>query len=250
MINQITKMRLPNGKEVAFVDWTDKPLWSTIEVLHGSTAQEMNFFQYTVGDNVPAFAPVALTARTANEMDTNLATPGSMASTEEFLIYAIRPEVFRRRVTSDSAPDFSAPVVLLAGGNEPAPTPLMLSILNHRTTLNLEISDKVYASAGFGYFNLGFGPVGESAIATATDAPPMGVNGMPTQEAVRAFSIPQHMGGQEKFRIYMQHLDDGTGAGIELGNVMPNETEGTAAVTTRFARIRVYIDGLYKRPTS
>ena len=251
MLNQITQMRLPSGKTIALVDWTDRPLWSTIEVLHGSTFQEMNFFQYTVGDGVPAFAPVASTSRTANESDTNLAAPGTMASTEEFLVYAIRPEVYRRQVSSAQTPDFSSPAAFAAGSNEPMATMLMLAVLNHRTTLSLEISDKVYASAGFGYFNAGFGPFGgDSVPGGALTGHVAGVNGLPSQEAVRAFTIPQHIGGQEKFRVFLQYLDDGTGNGIELGQEGASEDGAPGTEATRFARIRVYLDGLYKRPVS
>lgn len=252
-LNQITKIRLPDGREVAFVDWTDRPLFSTIEVLHGAAVQRMDFFQYVVGDNVPAYAPVAITAqRTANELDTNLATPGSLASTEEFMVYAIKPEVFRRQVADEANPDFAAPAALVNESNEPAATPLMYSILNHRTTLNLEISQKVYASAGFGYFNSGFGPVGESSIdATPGRGDPIGNNGLQTQEAVRSYVIPMHIGGQEKFRVFLKYVDDGTGNGLEIGQEMPQSVEAARTPDLqRFARIRVYLDGLYKRPTS
>lgn len=250
MMNQITTLRLKTGEEVAFVDWTDQPLFSTIEVLHGTTTQEMNFFQYTVGDQVPGFAPVAPTTRVATEMDTNLASAGGMASTEEFLVFAIRPEVYRRTVSSDSAPDFSAPVALANNSNEPAATALMLSVLNHRCMLGLEISDKVYAYAGFGYFNGGMGPVGSGVPGGALTGAVMSTPGVPSQEAVRAFSIPQHIGGQEKFRVFLQHLDDGTGNGIEIGQEGASEDGAPTVVTTRFARIRLYLDGLHKRPTS
>ncbi len=252
-INQITKIRLPDGREVAFVDWTDRPLFSTIEVLHGAAVQRMDFFQYIVGDNVPAYAPVAVTAqRTANDLDTNLATPGSLASTEEFMVYAMKPEVFRRQVSNADLPDFASPAALVNESNEPAATPLMYSVLNHRTTLNLEISQKVYASAGFGYFNSGFGPVGASSIDdTSTRGDPIGNNGLQTQEAVRSYVIPMHIGGQEKFRVFMKYVDDGTGNGLEIGQEMPRAGEAARVPdTTRYVRIRIYMDGLYKRPTS
>jgi hypothetical protein len=76
----------------------------------------------------------------------------------------------------------------------------------------------------------------------------MAAQGVPSQEAVRAFTIPQHIGGQEKFRVFLEHIDDGTGLGIEIGQQGPNGDEDPQE--TRYARIRVYLDGLYKRPTS
>lgn len=249
-LNTITKIRFPDGREVAFVDWTDRPIFSTIELLHGTAVQEMNWFQYTAGDPVPAFAPVPVVAqRVASDLDTNLAAPGTMDSTEEMLVYALRPEVFRRQVATAGAPDFSAPAALLAATNEPIPTPIMLEVLNMRTTLNLEISDKIYASAGFGYFNVGFGVVGNGAPLNAT-AGEIGNNGVQSQEAVRSLVIPQHIGGQEKFRCFLRFVDDGTGNGIELGLQGPDEGEAPGSQDTRFARIRLYLDGLNKRPTA
>jgi hypothetical protein len=248
MLNQITKMRLPDGREVAFVDWTDKPLFSTIEILNGTTTQEMNWFQYVQGDSVPAFAPVPITSqRTANDWDTNLAAPGSMASTEEMLVYAIRPEVYRRRVEDEDAPDFAQPVGLDGVSGEPMPTSTMLAVLSMRTLLSLEISKKVYAQASFGYFNTGFGVVTQGN----NDTVQTGLQGQAQQVAVRAFTIPQHMGGQEKFRVFMTNVDDGTsgGPGLEVGLSPPGGGDGWDPSVV-FARIKINLDGLYKRPVS
>lgn len=240
-INQITKIRFENGKEVALVDWTDRPLYSTIEVLDGTTQQEMNFFQYTVGQNVPAFAPVPVTAqRIATDRDTNLADPGGMASTEEFLLFAIRPEVFQLEVADEQNPDFAAPAPL-NNVSEPLPFASLFAVLNLRCLLNLEISDKVYANAGFGYYNAGHG-----VLVQGSDPATLGTgnNGMPQQEAVRGFSIPMHMGGQEKFRVY---LSNPAGVPLEVGAGFGSVDQQTV---TKFARIVVYLDGLYKRPVS
>lgn len=246
MLNTITTMRLPDGREVALVDWTDRPLYSTVEILHGSTQQEMNLFQYTVGDNVPAFAPVAIAAqRTANEMDTNMATPGSMASTEEMLVYSIRPEIYALNVSDAQAPNFAAPAALANDGT-PNPTAVMLAVMDLRMTMSLEISEKVYSNAGFGYYNWG---AGVYAVTADAGDRAIGMPGLPSQEAVRTFAIPQHIGGQEKFRLFLTHVDDGTGNGIELGHASGGNND-TADDTDRFARIRIYLDGLYKRPVS
>ena len=247
-MNQITKMRLPDGREVAFVDWTDKPIFSTIEILSGTTTQEMNWFQYVQGDSVPAFAPVAVTAqRSANDWDTNLAAPGSMASTEEMLVYAIRPEVYRRHVTTAATPDFSAPAALDAPDGEPMPTSTMLAVLSMRCLLSLEISKKVFSQASFGYYNQGFG-VYTSDNAGGTQ---LGMQGMPTQTSVRALTIPQHIGGQEKFRVFLTNVDDGTvnTPGLELGAVAPGSNDEDTDDRV-FARIKINLDGLYKRPVS
>jgi hypothetical protein len=238
---QITQLRLANGVTVAFVDWTDQPIFSTIEILHGSNVQEMDFFQYTVGDAVPAFAPVAISGqRSATEIDTNMSQPGAMASTEEMLVFALRPEVFELTVADADEPDFAAPAALASP--RPFPSALCYEVLNLRTTLLLEISQKIYSEAGFGLYNLGAGVMSAGDVAGAL---PVNTNGLPSQSAVRALVVPQHIGGQEKFRAFMRYADDGTGNGIELGIGPDDETLATA-----FARVRLYLDGLHKRPTA
>lgn len=244
--NQIVEVKLADGRVIAFVDWTDRPQYSTCEILNGTTTQEMSLFQYVAGDPVPAFAPVAITSqRIASENDTNMAVPGAMASTEALMVYAIRPEVFRRHVSVAATPDFSAPAALAAG--EPAATPLMLSVLGLRLVMTLEISQKRYAMAGFGYYNFGAGMMAPSAEGTIAN---YGFQGLPAQSAVRTNVVPQHIGGEEKFRLVLMYSDDGTGNGIEVGQLGLEGGEEGGEDDTRFARIRVYLDGLYKRPTS
>jgi hypothetical protein len=245
-LNQIVKIRYANGEEVALVDWTDRPLYSTVEILHGTTTQEMNLFQYTVGDAVPAFAPVAVAGqRAATEADTNLAAPGSMASTEEFLCYAIRPEVFMFAVEDSEAPDFNLVLpVLCANTLGPLPSVMMLGVMNLRLMLQLEISKKLYSQASFGYYNFGAGVFGYlNSGSTLT----YGNNGWPSQDAVRAFAIPSHLGGQEKFRVY---LSNPSGAPLEVGVDDDCPNEGDDFNPAIFTRVRVYLDGLSKRPTS
>lgn len=240
-MSEAVKIRLPDGREIYLEDWSDKPLFSTIEILAGATTQEMNLFQYTIGDNVPAFAPVGITAqRSATEMDTNMAVPGAMASSEEFMCYSIRPEVFQLNVTSAGSPNFATPAALANGA--PMPTVQFLACMHLQLLLKLEISQKLYAEAGFGYFNFGGGVSGSSG---QVDLRSMGSKGLPSNEAVRTYAIAQHIGGQEKFRVIIAN-PPGTALAINLGD--GSETYG--ADTTRYARIRVYLDGLYKRPTA
>lgn len=247
-LNQIVKIRYADGSEVALVDWTDRPLYSTIEILDGTTTQEMNLFQYTVGDSVPAFAPVAIVGqRSATEADTNLAAPGSQASTEEFLCYAIRPEVFMREIASESAPDFNQVNDLVCGGaGGPLPSVSMLAVMNMQLMVQLEISKKLYTQAGFGYYNFGGGVDGHFAGATPTLS--YGNRGWPSQDAVRSFAIPAHLGGQEKFRVY---LSNPSGDPIDVGLLDVCAAENPPDTNPQlFARVRLYLDGLSKRPTS
>lgn len=252
MLNTITKLRYPDGTEVAFEDWTDQPLYSTCEIEHGATRNEINLFQYTVGGTVPAASSVAVTQRTADERDTNMSQAGTMASTEEFLVYAIKPEVFT--LENSTQGNFTSSLAPQNATGEPIPSPVQYGILNEALILILEISMKRYAQAGFGYFNTGFGPFGSANSGVSGDAAgkTYGAAGLPSQEAVRSFVIPQHMGGQEKFRV---QLLNPTGQAINVGNAEQGAqtVSGGGAGSTNpnvFVRIRVLLDGLHKRPVS
>lgn len=243
-LNQIVKVRYADGREVALVDWTDTPLYSTIEVLDGATAEDMVFFQYTVGDPVPGFGPVPPTLRNASDRDTNLAVPGAMASTEEFLIWSIRPEVFRLRVVSALAPDLAQPAAISNDSPEPTPTGKMLEVIALFCLLELEISQKFYSKASFGYYNWGAGAFISQSCGTQVST---GMKGLPSQEAVRRFSVPAHMGGQEKFKL---SLKNPSGAVLPIGAAEGGCEGDNEPDPTRFARIIAHFDGLYKRPTS
>ena len=255
-VNTITKIRLPDGQEVAFVDWTDQPIWSTCEYEHGATQREMNLFQYVIGDQVPAAAAAGAAAvrRIANERDTNLAAPGSMASTEEMLVYAIKPELFMLYL--ETSHDFTDWEIGLNAGTYsgwPVPTPICITVLNMFLKLQLEISQKVYAQAGFGYFNAGFGIISQGVGGVGNAAGrSYGVNGLQSQEAVRSFVLAQHIGGQEKFRV---QLINANGDALLIGNpenVGQNlDGSGIGEVSEEaMVRIHVYLDGLHKRPVS
>jgi len=244
-LNTITQIKLPSGKVIDLVDWSDQPIFSTCDLQTGFTTQDMSLFQYVVGDAVPGFGSpgAATTLRTATPNDTNIAAPGSMASTEEMLVYAIKPEVY---FYVDTVNDFTTRSYTddpgIIGTTFPTPTARGMEVLNQQLLLRLIISQKIFAEAGFGYYNRGFG-VFQSNLSTI----PTGVNGLPSQEAVRSFVIPHHIGAQEKYRVQLVNTSD-----IEQGAVVFGvyEDDGPAVLDTMMATIRIYLDGLSKRPTA
>lgn len=245
---QIVTMRLNDGQTVEFADWSDKPLYSSLQILNGATQQEMAAFTYVQGDPVPGFAPPAaatVNQRTANERDTNMAVPSAMSSEEEFLVFAIRPEVFAEHVASASDVDFANPAAVVTNtttpGGDVVPPLGMLAVLALRTILYLEISEKRFPQAGFGYFNFGAG-----ALSTGSNAGQAATQGVPSQEAVRTLTVPSHIGGTEKFRVVLFNPD---GVALEMGYNVDGPDDGVPDVL-RFATIRFYLDGLYRRGTA
>lgn len=242
-INQITTLRLPDGTEVAFVDWSDTPLYSTADLLSGFTDAEIDLFQYTPGEPVPTTSNF-LAGRTSTVRDTNIATPGSMATTEEMLVYAIRPEVTEVTITAQDANQVSLPAP-----NQPRPTGKRLAILQALLTMRLEVSQKIQHRAPFGYYNTGFGTFAPSLYGGAV--PVAGVpglsaatQGLPSQDAVRSLVIPVHIGGQEKYRVVIENQQESP---VPSGL---NEANPAVADDNIAHQVRVLLDGLYKRPVA
>ena len=249
-LNTITQVRLPNGQVIDLVDWTDRPLYSTLDVQSGFTTQELSLFQYVEGDAVPGFGTAATTLRTATLNDTNLSNPGTMASTEEMLVYAIKPEVYFYHIQTLN--DFTTRSYTTDPGAIgiavlPMATGVGLEVLNQQLILQLVISQKIYKQASFGYFNKGFGVNGFNTAAVGPSAPSN--NGSPSQEAVRSFVIPDHIGSQEKFRVQLVNTS-AIEAGAVLFGVYSDGNGNMQTLADLGASIRVNLDGLYKRPTA
>jgi hypothetical protein len=249
----IVTVMLPSGQVVDIVNWSDKPVYSSADLQSGFVTEEIDLFQYVAGREVtsygnPAGAPVV--KRTATDTDTNVQVQGEMTTAEELLVYAIKPEFFM--FTTPIINDFSSRSIYAEGGAvEPAvpasacfmplPTNESLAILQQQLILRLKISEKVYAEAGLGYFNTGFGVYGA--------ANSRGNAGMPTQEAVRSYTLPHHIGAQEKYRV---QLINAGGNACNFGNIAV-ESGTTCDVVVRddvMMTIRINLDGLYKRPTA
>ena len=249
-INQITTMRLPDGSEVAFVDWSDTPLWSSADFLQNFTDTEIDLFQYTSGEPVPATQNFTA-RRTSSDSDTNIATPGSMASTEEMLVYAIRPEIMEFTVESVEGV-IDAATRAATQPNQPSPTRKRLAVLQTLLLLTLEVSQKFAHRAPLAYYNTGFGPssttVFAGAVAFAGQAGLTAANaGFPSQDAVRSLVVPVHIGGQEKYRVRIENV---TGAAVPSGLTEANPAANPGGTTRIMHTLRVHLDGLYKRPVS
>lgn len=239
-MNQITKLRLPDGAEIDFVDWQDFPTWSCADLLSGFVDEEIPFFTYVVGDRVPATTNVTV-RRTATERDTNVATPGSAAGTEELLIYAIKPEILAMEISGTDATTFTPSLL-----GQPVPQVNNLARLNLYCILQLIVSQKIMHEGPLGYYNTGFGATAfglytGAAVAGANRS--LGSQGLPSQEAVRAYSIPIHVGGTEKFRCLLKNPSAST---VQFFT----EAASPANSTTRLLQVRILLDGLNKRPVA
>lgn len=255
-INQITMLRLPDGTEVAFVDWSDKPLYSSADFLANFTDQEIDFFTYTDGDPVPKTSNIGV-ARQSTTRDTNMATPGSNASTEEMLVYAVRPEIFEYCLdTPQEGSSYDASTAHVKFVNQPMPSRRRLAVLGESLMLILEITQKWALQAGFAYFNSGMGPMSYGSLqanAAFVFAAPgaaglrdAATHGLPAQSAVRSLTVPVHIGGQEKWRLSLQNF---RGTAVRNGILdIEGDDPATQSDPDVMHTVRVNLDGLYKRP--
>lgn len=246
MLNTIVQLTLPDGEVIDIVDWTDKPIYSSFDLQSGFEDEELVLFQYVESNPVPNAqnpAGPAATARNATLEDTNLQSQGSMADTEEMLVYAIKPELYFFQTEEQN--DFTTRAPTLQG--QPMATPSGLAVLHSRTILQLNTEEKNYAEAGLGYFNTGFGPHGTAAAVPGTAAA-AAVNqataGLPSQEAVRSLFVPIHLTVQSKFNVTLVNPGDGP---VDFG---VDEASPRVSDDNTMATLRVNLDGLYKRPTA
>lgn len=243
MINTITKLRLPDGTEVGFVDWQDMPLYSTIDLLSAFNDLELNLFTYVVGDQVPGSGNITVN-RTATERDTNVQVAGSLASTEEMLIFSIQPEYMQLR-TADGTPTDASSAVPAGDFGLPTATGQNLAEFHRLLILSLITSQKVEHSAPLGYYNTGFGATSGWGFMDEDVAPTLrsyGTAGVPSQAAVRSVAVPVYIGGQEKYRVA---LTNPRGVAVNFRDEVNN-----AVLTQSLYQIRVLLNGLLKRPVS
>lgn len=239
---QITQIRLPNGRVIALVDWSDMPLFSTVDLAPNFTDQVIQAFNYIVSDQVSSSQNITV-RRTATDKDTNISSPGTLAATEEMLVYNIKVEPYL--FLCDTEVGFDANNATPLGGvGFPVMEANLLSYLHSRLLLQLEVSQKLYANASLGYFNQGFGvfPTGiAGSVAVPAGQRSFGIQGFPSADAPRSFTVPVHIGGQENYRI---NLENSLGSAVEFFDL------AGVATPSRLVSLRIYLEGLYKRPVS
>ena len=238
----ITEFRMPDGSVMRLVDWVDKPVFSVVELFNGFQDNKIDAFTYNISDDVPATDNIT-TQRVATEADTNVNVGGANASTEEILVYAIKPEWFELQL-ADASTDATTATVRSAG--QPQPRTSVLAVLNDALVLRLKITQKAYTDAGIGYYNPGFGALPSANLvfgAAAVSPRSYATAGLPSQEAVRSFVVPHHIGGTEKYHVSLHRFRPGAVSFFD-------EATAPAALTTVLMRCRIYLDGMIKRPTA
>ena len=242
MVNQITKMRLPDGTEVAFVDWEDQSIWSTAYAQTGFTDSQILLFTYAAGEAVTVTQNIT-TGFTSTERETNVSTAGQLNQTEEMLVYAMKPEI---SIYAENVVGAIDALNVTAQSGLPLPNLPQIQILNDSLIMRLWVSQKVMHEEKLGYYNTGFGPFGLGAMFPAATGVQRtyGARGLPSQDAVRSLAMPVYIGGGETYYV---SLDNFAGGAVDFGVL---EGDIPTFASNRVAKIAVHLDGLHKRPVS
>lgn len=238
-VNQITQIRLADGRTVSLTDWSSRRLYSTADLLNGATDEQLRLFSYTEGDGIVTTSNMpANSRRIATLLDTNIQTANQLASTEEFLVYAVECELYNREHDDDQTP-----AIFVGAAGQPGLNYTTLKALHLMWLLELDISEKTFPISSIGRFAPGFGAVVSPAFSGAMNALAIAENSVQSRDAVESLSIPLHIGGTEEYSVI---LHNPTGQALAVyDNVGAAEDDETRVITAR-----VSLCGLHKRPTA
>jgi hypothetical protein len=235
----IQQIRLPDGTEVVVNEWIGIPKFSTIEFGAGLDVN-LRAFTYVVGNRVPQQGTIPVGAnRTADEKDTNITTRNRLNHDQAFIAYSMTYELF---ALSDAeltitSPDAQTVVV--------APAPIVSSANLRRLQRDLVISltiganiDKPQARFPFAWMGQGVGPVyaPSSQALAALNSFSAGTGGRVSPVNQRAWKLPVFIQPDQVFFVLVQS--------------QRSPRNATAAPCDQAISMRLYIDGLNRRPVA
>lgn len=227
----IQALRLPNGEEIKFDEWSDWPRYSTIDVAAANAGNfNLKAFSYVVGGRVTATAGVA--ARQATESDTNQIAKKRMNHDEAFLAYSWTYEVFATTDYTVSQTTFATAPIFLSQNLRRLQRDLVVSLV-----VGAQIQ-KPQARSPLSWIGQGPGTPGwgtGSAVGPNVSVS-MGTGGSPTPANQRSWQLPIHI---ESDRVYYVEV---RGWRSPIG-----VTPALDAVTQDF-RMKLYLAGLHRRP--
>lgn len=233
----IEKIRMPDGSEVIIDEWISIPRYSTIE-FGDDVDVNLRAFTYVVGSRVPqqGTIPAAFTNRNATETDTNQTTRTRINHDQAYLAYSLTYEVFA--LDDATIPDGSPTGTLVAGA--PVVAALNLRRLQRDLLISLTIGANIdKPQARFPFSWMGQGP-GAPAY-TSGDVVSAGVafsygtgGGRPSPKNQRSWRLPVWIASDRVFYVQVASKR--------------SPRDATTPRHTQAIRLRLYIDGLNRRP--
>lgn len=230
----IQALRLPNGEELVFDEWSHWFRYSSADVAAAAAGNfNLQLFSYVVGGRVPQAGGVA--ARQATPSDTNQIAKKRMNQDEAFLAYAWTYEVFglSSYIAGTPATNLAAAPIFSA---------VNLRRLQRDVVASLFVGAQIrkpVARSPLSWIGMGAGsPAYGNGPAPAVNVAVMyGTAGRPTPANQRNWSLPINIDSDRVYSLGLQGLrSPGVGS-----------TPALDAVTQNFT-IRFTLDGLHRRP--
>jgi hypothetical protein len=223
----IKTIKLPGGETVEIDEWLHYPIFSVIEWA-AAQAVDLRAFGYVVGQRVPQ---QGIAARNATESDTNQVTRARMNHDESFVAFSTTYEVFglSAQTAFGSPPIFAGIVPFLMATN--------------LKRLQRDLICELYIGAGirkpqfrspFSWIGQGVGsPAWGTGDAVAANVrPSYGTGGEVTPRNQRRWNLPIFI---ESDRMMSYRVFSPVGAITGL---------------SQHVRLRIYLDGLKRRPVA
>lgn len=227
----IQALRLPNGEEIKFDEWSDWPRYSTIDVAAVNAGTfNLKAFSYVVGQRVTATAGVA--ARQSTESDTNQIAKKRMNHDEAFLAYSWTYEIFATTDYTVSQTTFATAPIFLSQNLRRLQRDLVVSLV-----VGAQIQ-KPQARSPLSWIGQGPGTPGwgtGGAVAPNVSVS-MGTGGSPTPANQRLWQLPIHIESDKVYYVEVRGWRSPIGV-----------TPSLDAVTQDF-RMKLYLAGLHRRP--
>jgi hypothetical protein len=219
-------VRLPNGEEVVFDEWLHFPQYSTVEWA-STAAVNMRAFTYVAGQRVPS---IGLTARIADESDTNQVAKGRMNWDESYRVFSMTYENF---ALSDGTISLSPNTITT--GESPVLTALNLRRMQRDLVIELIVGadiEKPQVRAPFSYFHQGIGcwAYGSGDRPDSLSAVSYGTGGEPRWSSQRRYPFPVKIGSDNV--MYLKIFS----------------ATSTISGLSQDVRQRWYMDGVKRRP--
>jgi len=231
----IEKIKLADGTEINVEEWLMWPLFSTGigEATGGNgVGGELRLFEYIVGDNLPQLGTPAGAPIAAGVADTNQVVRGKINHDEGFICFNLTYEVFALETT--------AAVQAKVYGPEPIFTGTNLRRMQRDCMLEMFVGagiTKPQVSAPLEYYGQGVGAVafgsGDQFETGATDiALDYGTGGPICPQNQRRWHLPVKIDADRDMFVSLR------------------TPEGAIRGLTQDWRLRVYMDGLKRRPVA
>ncbi len=237
----INRIRLPDGASFNIEEWLHWPLFSTLEGAAGANV-DLRAFSYVVGQPVPQAGVISTGRRDATETDTNHDRRSAMGHDEAFICFSMTFEHFAIEGSDNQDSVFTVPPLdnaavapILSGTN----LRIMQRFMMYEMFVGAGIS-KPQASAPLSYYGQGIGAVaygsGDALAITNGGATALNLNygtaGPVSPHNQRLYQLP-----------VVIHSD-------RVFNVRMSTPAGPLAGVDQDWRLRLYCDGLKRRPVA